>query len=71
MAEFVTLTATSGNLRGLCPVCGTMMHRRMGMAQLEHIQAKLEVTIVQSIRPLKDSAALSQNVHFEEQDARA
>jgi hypothetical protein len=71
MAEFVVLTATSGNLRGLCPVCGTMMHRRMAMTHLERIQANLEVTIVQRVTPLEDSSAPSQNVHFKEQDARA
>jgi hypothetical protein len=71
MVEFVVLTATSGNLRGLCPVCGTMMHRRMATTQLECIQAKMEVTIVQGVRLLKDSSALSQNVHCKEQDARA
>jgi Helix-turn-helix domain len=71
MAEFVVLTATSGNLRGLCPVCGTMMHRRMAMAQLERIGTNLEVTIVQGVKPLKDSSAPSQNVHFKEHDARA
>jgi hypothetical protein len=71
MAEFVVLTATSGNLRGLCPACGTMMHRRMAAAQLEDIRAMLEVTIVQGVRPLTDSSVPSQNVHFEEHSARA
>jgi hypothetical protein len=71
MAEFVILTATSGNLRGLCPACGTMMHRRMAMTQLEAIQTKMDVTIVQGVRPLKDSSASSQNVHFKEHTARA
>src|SRR5450432_2433221 len=37
--------------RGLCSVCGTMMHRRMAMAQLELIQGKLEVTSVKGVRP--------------------
>jgi hypothetical protein len=35
------------------------------------IQAKLEVTIVQGVRPLKDKSSPSPNVHFKEQDARA
>src|SRR6266705_111340 len=27
MAEFIPLTPTVGNLRGICPSCGTMMHK--------------------------------------------
>ena len=48
MAEFVQLTATTGNLRGICPVCGTMMHRRTSLAQLEQIRAVLDVKTVES-----------------------
>jgi hypothetical protein len=46
MAEFVQLTPTNGNLRGLCPVCGTMMHRRTSLMQLEQIRGVLAVSIV-------------------------
>jgi excisionase family DNA binding protein len=49
MAEFVVLTASSGNLRGLCPDCGTMMHRRTSQTQLEQIRSILEVTIVERV----------------------
>ncbi len=35
MAEFMVLTATTGNLRGLCAVCETMMYRRMSLTQIE------------------------------------
>jgi predicted HNH restriction endonuclease len=55
MAEYVRLTPTSGNLRGLCPTCGTMMHRRTSAAQLEKIRADLDVTIVEGSRRLRDS----------------
>ena len=47
MAEFVQLTPTNGNLRGLCPACGTMMHRRTSLKQLEQIRAVLDVSIVE------------------------
>jgi hypothetical protein len=47
MAEFVQLTPTNGNLRGLCPVCGTMMHRRTSLKQLEQIRGDLAVSIVE------------------------
>lgn len=47
MAEFVQLTPTNGNLRGLCPVCRTMMHRRTSLKQLDQIRADLDVSIVE------------------------
>ena len=30
MAEFVPLTDTTGNLRGICPDCGSLMHKQSG-----------------------------------------
>jgi hypothetical protein len=71
MAELKMLTATSGNLRGLCPVCGTLMHRRVSLSQLELFRAILDVTIVEAVRTLTDSSSPSHNVHFEEQNTRA
>jgi hypothetical protein len=70
MAELNVLTTTTGNLRGLCPVCGTMMHRRMALTQLEQVGANLEVTIVQAVRSLKDSSLPCPNVNLKERDAR-
>jgi hypothetical protein len=29
MAEYIALTPTLGNLRAICPTCGTLMHKRM------------------------------------------
>jgi hypothetical protein len=48
MAEFVQLTPTNGNMRGICPDCGTMMYRRTSLTQIEQIRASLDVTIRQS-----------------------
>jgi hypothetical protein len=47
MAEFVQLTPTNGNLRGLCPMCGGWMYRRTSFTQLEQIRSVVEVTIVE------------------------
>lgn len=55
MAEFVPINAHSGNFRALCPECGTLMHRRMSMKQLEAIRAFLDVAIVERQRRLTDS----------------
>ena len=66
MAEYIALTATSGNLRGLCPKCGSWMHRRTSYAQLQQIRAQLDVTIVEPSPRLRDSRQSSTNDHLRE-----
>lgn len=55
MAEFVPINAHSGNLRALCPDCGSLMHRRTSASQLEAIRAFLDVAIVERQPRLNDS----------------
>jgi excisionase family DNA binding protein len=64
MAEYIVITATSGNLRGLCPICDSLMHRRTSMAQLEQIRDRLDVTIVEGLPRLRDSHQSSTNDHL-------
>src|SRR5262249_28091629 len=45
MADYLPVTATSGNLRGLCPACGSLMHRRVSKARLPTITGRLQVTV--------------------------
>ena len=66
MAEYVVITETSGNLRGLCPSCGSWMHRRTSYAQLELIRSQLDVTIVEASRRLRDRSQPSTNDHLQE-----
>jgi excisionase family DNA binding protein len=66
MAEYIVLTATSGNLRGICPICGSLMHRRTSAAQLEAISTLLDVTIVEAPARLRDSRQPSVNDHLQE-----
>jgi excisionase family DNA binding protein len=54
MAEYVAITSTSGNLRGICPTCGNLMHRRISLAQLATINSRLEVTIVEQSPRLRE-----------------
>jgi excisionase family DNA binding protein len=65
MAEYVVLTPTSGNLRALCPSCGSWMHRRTSIRQLEAIRTFLDVTTVERFPRLRDSAAPSTNEHLD------
>jgi excisionase family DNA binding protein len=54
MAEFVRLTDTTGNLRGICPDCGSLMHKRIRCDAIEPLRAVLDVTIAQAVPSLKD-----------------
>jgi hypothetical protein len=54
MAEFVPLTARTGNLRGICPVCGRLMHKRIRCDAVEPLRAVLDVTIAQAVPSLKE-----------------
>jgi excisionase family DNA binding protein len=49
MADYLPITPTSGNLRGLCPHCGTLMHRRASFAKLNIIGAELDISFPQAV----------------------
>lgn len=67
MAEFVAINAKSGNLRALCPECGSLMHRRTSHAQLKAISAFLDVTIVGAPPRIDDSGQHSTNDHLQKE----
>ena len=46
MADYIPLTASSGNLRALCETCSTIMHKRVAVARLEVLKAVLDVTVM-------------------------
>lgn len=45
MADYEPLTATTGNLIGLCPKCGGTMYRRVNRARLVAVTGDLEVRL--------------------------
>jgi excisionase family DNA binding protein len=49
MADYLPITATSGNLRALCPDCGTFMHRRAAFAKLNMVGANLDIAFPQAV----------------------
>lgn len=61
MAEFVVLTPTTGNLRAICPTCGTWMHRQTSTQQLEQFRGQIDVTYVERIPSLRELAYPSTN----------
>jgi Helix-turn-helix domain len=59
MVDFLPLTVTSGNLRGICPSCDTLIHRRVSIAKLDIVCADLEVTYPHRHLRLGESPSLS------------
>ncbi len=47
MADYEPLTATSGNLVGLCPQCEGTIYRRVSLARLAEAKGNLEVKFTQ------------------------
>lgn len=44
MADCVQVTDLIGNLRGICPRCDLLIHRRVSLAKIDHVKGDLEVT---------------------------
>lgn len=65
MADYTQQTTDTGQLTGLCPACGALMHKVIRRADLEAIQAKLEVTVQQASPRLVSLAEPRSNVTFE------
>jgi len=53
MAEYQAITASLGNLIGICPDCDTMVYRRTSMAKLTEIRGKLDITLPEARRRVK------------------
>lgn len=64
MAEYVPLSVTTGNLRGLCPDCATLMHKRTSKASLADLGAYLDLTVVQATLPIRGRETPCTNDHF-------
>ena len=45
MADYEALTATQGNLVGICPACELIMNRRVSFAKLQEVTGHLDVTL--------------------------
>lgn len=69
MVDYVPITLISGNLRGLCPECCTLVHRRIALASLPALEGIFEVTIQQADEHLMDSINPSTNDNFGKEPA--
>lgn len=65
--EVVPLNAGAVLLRGLCPVCTTLMHRRASAAQLSGIEQHLEVSNPMALSSLMDTSRPPSDVHLQKE----
>jgi excisionase family DNA binding protein len=63
-AEYGPLTATNGNLRGLCPICGTLMHKRISVHRIAEIGKILAMSVEEGETRLLDSRCPPMNDYF-------
>jgi hypothetical protein len=64
MVEYLATSATAGNLRGICPDCGRLMHRRLGFANLASTTAGLDVTVTHAAPRLGETGDPPVNCDF-------
>jgi hypothetical protein len=54
MADYVPITATSGNLRGICPTCDKLVYRRVALAALDTVGRNLDIAFPQDMQRLSE-----------------
>jgi len=59
IAEYLPITSTSGNLRGICPDCETLIHQRVALARIDEFRANLEITFPQAWERIGDRSSAS------------
>lgn len=56
MADYEAVTATLGNLIGICSKCEAMMYRRVSLARIEQVRGKLDITLPKALPHIDESA---------------
>ena len=70
-ADYLSITASSGNLRALCADCGTRMYRRVSFHKLEAVAGDLQVHLPQAQQRISECADACLNCDLErEPDAQ-
>jgi hypothetical protein len=61
MVDYLPITKASGNLRGICPDCEALIHRRVSRTNLSAFRAILEIAVPQAPARITDSAVPTLN----------
>lgn len=64
MAEYQPITATLGNLIGICPDCEGMIYRRASAPKLREIRGDLDITFSEAERQVSESLPPIVNSEF-------
>jgi hypothetical protein len=64
MVDYLPITPTSGNLRGICPDCHALIHRRVSFASIYAFHPTLEVAFPQAAARIRDSTEGCPNCDF-------
>lgn len=48
MVDYIPMSDTSGNLRGICPTCDRLIHRRVNLAKIDGIRGGMTITFPQA-----------------------
>ena len=67
IAEYIPMTATSGNLRGICADCDALMHRRVAVARLNEVRGDLKISSPQAAPRIGESIPPSENCESNEE----
>jgi excisionase family DNA binding protein len=66
-ADYLPLSADSGNLVGICPACQTMVYRRVSYSRLEQVQGDLAVRLAGALEHIDESSKPSVNSDFKQE----
>ncbi len=69
MADYRPLTATQGNLIGICPSCECVIYRRVNRLRLDQVRGDLDVTFPEGLRDIGESPPPSANSDFAKERA--
>ena len=64
MADYMPLTATTGNLVGLCPTCDALMYRRVSGMKLDSVCGHLDVCLPIAVQRIGETDQPSVNRDF-------
>jgi len=64
MADYLPLTTTAGNLRGMCPECEALIHQRVSLAKLGTFQGFLDIAFPQAQQHIREGLSPSVNCDF-------
>ena len=66
MADRIHVTDVIGNLRGICPHCDLLIHRRVSLAKIDHVKGDLEITIELAGDRIRESPDPTVNCDYSE-----